>query len=114
MKRLGIIGGRHFNDRDLMWKTLIPLVPSISKIITGCAKGADELAIRFARDFQIDYEVYVAEWDVHPFAAGPIRNQRLINQCDAVVAFWDGKSKGTKNSIEIASKLQIPCKIVKY
>lgn len=64
----------------------------------------------------IRYEVFRADWDKHGKAAGPIRNQEMLDngKADALVAFWDGKSPGTKDMIRRAKRKGIKVKVVYF
>jgi hypothetical protein len=55
-----------------------------------------------------------ADWAKYGPAAGPIRNKEIIDACDVVIAFWDGKSKGTANSIKLAKCKCSPLHIIRY
>lgn len=113
---VGIVGSRDFTNYNFLRDTLEqnPLIKRlhIKKIITGDAKGVDSLARQYALEKSIYCVAYQAIWAEHGFAAGPIRNQQIINDSDILVAFWDGNSKGTKNSIELAIKKKIPLVII--
>ncbi|KKL45313.1 hypothetical protein LCGC14_2356910, partial [marine sediment metagenome] len=56
--------------------------------------------------------VYRAEWDKYGKSAGFLRNQTIIDNCDMVVAFWDGKSKGTADTINKAKRSKKPILLV--
>ena len=73
------------------------------EIIHGGCRGIDEAA---QREFEETYKVttVVADWDKHGKAAGPIRNRKMAEMADALVAIWDGKSRGTKNMIDVATE----------
>lgn len=58
-------------------------------------------------------EVYIPDWELYGKSAGPIRNRKMVSKSDVVFAFWDGKSKGTKNSIDTAIKLNKPVLVIK-
>ena len=75
----------------------------IKKILHGGAKGIDEAAGVYAKGvWPID--VYPAKWNLHGKRAGPIRNEMMALQADALIAIWEGKSRGTKSMIEIAKR----------
>lgn len=52
----------------------------------------------------LPYKEFPADWEAHGKRAGFIRNQQIVNYADRVVAFWDGESKGTKSTIDMALK----------
>jgi hypothetical protein len=114
MVKLAIIGSRDFDDYLLMKKELEFFIPKIQMIISGGARGADKLSERLAAEFNIPIKIYEAEWDKYGKRAGYIRNELIINDCDAVIAFWDGKSKGTKHSLDLANKQNKATKIIYF
>lgn len=78
-------------------------LPAKASIITGSASGVDAAATRTARAKGIPVQVMPASFDetADPSKAAA-RNQRLIDACDVLVAFWDGNSKGTRATVERA------------
>ena len=85
---------------------------NIECIITGGAMGTDSLAERIAHKYNIPILIYKPEWKKHGKGAGLKRNKTIIKNADTVLAFWNGKSKGTKNSIELAKKFNKELKII--
>lgn len=77
------------------------LITPITAIVSGGAKGADSLAERYAQENGLEMVIYYPDWEKHGRAAGPIRNRLIVDEADAVVAFWDGKSRGTKSTIDL-------------
>lgn len=100
--KVAIIGSRDFNDYGKLKEVLNFFKPT--KIISGGAKGADLLGEKYANENGIEKIIHYPDWDKHGRGAGFVRNQLIIDDCDVVIAFWDGESKGTKNSIEKAEK----------
>ena len=114
---LAIIGSRTFNDYALMADTIFEYLTPIDfilNIISGGAKGADTLADNFAENNEIPSTVYKPEWEKYGRSAGFIRNQLIVDNCDMVLAFWDGESRGTADTIEKAKKAKKPTFIVYY
>lgn len=111
---LAVAGGRDFSDYNRLKKVLddIFLNRKIDMIQTGNAYGADSLAIRYARERKIKYKIFIPEWKKYGNAAGIIRNEDIIKNADKVVCFWDGKSKGTKNTIDRSKRKD--CVIIRY
>lgn len=83
-------------------------------IVSGHASGADSLGERYAQERGFQLETYPADWQAHGRAAGPIRNAKMANVAHALIAFWDGKSRGTKNMIETARKYNLKVAVVRY
>lgn len=128
--RLAIVGSREFNDYTLLCEKLSKVKKPITQVISGEAKGADLLGKRWAEDHGVPYLGFPALWDdisvagavikkrvsgeLYNVKAGFDRNQTIVDNADAVIAFWDGKSSGTKDTIQKANKKSIPCFIVRY
>ena len=72
------------------------------EIVSGGARGEDALGERYARERGYALKVFPAEWDKWGRAAGPIRNAQMADYADALIAFWDGKSSGTRDMIRKA------------
>lgn len=100
--KLAVIGSRGFNDYELVKRSLNNI--NITLIISGGAKGADSLAERYASEFSIPTVIYKADWALYGRGAGVIRNTEIIQNAEVVIAFWDGVSKGTLDSIKKCEK----------
>ncbi len=102
--RVAIIGSRTFNDYEYLKEAMEIINESvtISCIVTGGANGADSLGEQWANENKIKTDIYLAEWDLYGKSAGFRRNIKIVDNSDYLVAFWDGKSKGTKHSINLA------------
>ncbi len=118
--RLAIVGGRDFGNYELLesilWDLLRMRRGNNPKdiIVSGGAKGADSLAKKYAVDEYLEYVEYLPEWDKYDKSAGFLRNQTIVNNCDMVLAFWDGVSRGTADTIEKAKRAMKPTFIVYY
>ena len=97
---LAIVGGRDFTDYALLKKTVDKIREEyeITRIVSGGARGADSLAERYAQENDIPILVLKPDWSKGR-GAGLARNKDIVEQSDFVLAFWDGESKGTKNTI---------------
>ncbi len=71
----------------------------ITSIFSGCATGVDRLGEKYASERSIPIEKYPALWDEYGKPAGIIRNILMAGEADALVAVWDGESRGTKHMI---------------
>lgn len=100
--KIAIVGSRSFKDYSALCKFIKETVDvrEVSSIISGGAKGADSLGERFAKEHNITLSVFPAEWSKFGIGAGFIRNRLIVDEADVVFAFWDGKSSGTRNTIE--------------
>ncbi len=78
-------------------------LPARASIITGSASGVDAAATKAARQKGVPVQVIPASFDeLADTAKSAVRNQRLVDACDVLVAFWDGSSKGTRTTVERA------------
>lgn len=73
-----------------------------SVVISGCAQGADRLGEMWAAQQGIPVERFPANWEMHGKSAGYRRNAEMAATADALIALWDGTSRGTKHMIDIA------------
>ena len=112
--KAAVIGSRTFDDYCLLKKTLDELYPQIDLIVSGGASGADSLAERYAKEEGIRTLIFKPDWKKFGRAAGMIRNKDIVENSDIVIAFWDGVSRGSKNSIDYAIKLNKKLKIVRF
>jgi len=109
-----IAGGRDFEDYDTLIAIAGKVVRREDTIISGGAKGADALGEQFAERNGLELDVYPAEWDKYGKGAGYRRNHQMSLVGDGLIAFWDGKSRGTKNMIENAHKARLTTVVVYY
>ena len=114
-----IAGGRDFLDYNLLREKVNNIL--VDKrlthkivIVIGCARGADTLGMRYASENIFDVVEYPADWDKYGKKAGYMRNVEMAENADALIAFWDGKSKGTKHMIDIATERKLPIRVIRY
>lgn len=112
--RIIIAGGRDFYDYDLVKMTMARIAYKPAVIVSGCAKGADTLGIKWAIDNFTPVDKYPADWDRYGKSAGYKRNVQMAENADMLIAFWDGKSKGTKHMIDIALSHKLIVLVVPY
>ena len=82
------------------------------EIVSGCARGADSLGEKYATEKNYKLHKFPADWDRFGKSAGYRRNQEMAEFADMVIAFWDGKSVGTKHMIDISKSKNKPCQII--
>jgi hypothetical protein len=100
--RVAIVGSRRFPDLGKVEKYVQEL-PPITRLLTGSASGVDAAATRAARRHGLALQILPASFEeLNDPAQAAARNQRLIDQCDSLVAFWDGASPGTRATIDRA------------
>lgn len=111
--KLAIVGSREFTDYQFLEDSILEwAIEPIELIISGGARGADSLAEQFAAKWNIPTQIFIPDWDRFGRAAGMIRNKDIIENADCVIAFWNGTSKGTANSIQYAKTLGMGLYIV--
>lgn len=116
--KIAIVGGRDFNNYDLLKNELGNYIEenkiSLNSIVSGGAKGADTLAEKFADEMGVEIIVFKPNFEKFGRCAALARNTQIVENSDTVFAFWDGKSKGTHDSIKKAEKLKKKLFIINY
>lgn len=75
-----------------------------SVVLSGTARGADTLGEQWAAAHGVPIERFPADWTTHGKAAGYKRNAQMAANADALIALWDGRSRGTKHMIDLATR----------
>lgn len=83
-----------------------------TEIVSGCARGGDRVGELVAKRMGLPIKRFPADWNTHGKRAGYLRNAEMVAYADAVLALWDGKSKGTKHTIDIARQAGKPAHVV--
>ncbi len=122
--RLLVCGGRDCTDQKLVSNEISAELGAIAYIgggadvviIHGGAKGADYCAGKFAEQFDLECEEFHADWKQFGRAAGHVRNAEMLKEGrpSRVLAFWDGKSKGTLHMVTTAAAARLSVRIVPY
>ena len=109
MMRVLVCGGRHYCDREFIYRYLDALHKEhpIDVLIEGGAGGTDGIAGQWAVERGINNLIFPADWDKHGKVAGPIRNQRMLDEGkpDLVVAFPGGR--GTADMMKRAKAVGV-------
>jgi hypothetical protein len=116
MFKVIICGSREFINYELLKAKCDHYLSNkeLVTVISGTAKGADTLGERYAIEKGFNLLKYPADWAHYGKSAGYKRNQQMAEIADGVIAFWDGKSKGTNHMINIANEKNIRVIVVKY
>ena len=119
MFRVIIAGGRDFTDYDLLKQHCDYMLSRRAEgeeivVISGGASGADALGEKYARERGYSLRQFPAKWELYGKRAGPMRNREMADNADALIAYWDGKSRGTKNMIEEATKRGLKVSVKNY
>lgn len=108
MFRVTIVGSRTFQDFEFLEQEVLKILTNFSgieiEIVSGGAQGADKLAEKFAKKYEIPIRIFPANWTYYGKRAGYVRNKAMAEYSDLVIAFWDGKSKGTKLMLNLAKQ----------
>ena len=110
--KVAIVGSRGFKPLSKV-RDYITELPQDTIIVSGGAEGVDRQAVGWARALGMETEVFLPEWNKYGNRAGVIRNSIIVGDCDRLVAFWDGESRGTLDSINKARKAGKPVEIIK-
>ncbi len=114
--KLIVAGSREFNNYDLLKKSIQENFQryEVEEIVSGTARGADTLGEQFAIEYSIPIKKFPANWDLYGKSAGYRRNVEMADYADALIAFWDGKSKGTGHMINIAKDKNLRVIVVNF
>ena len=124
MFKVIICGSRHFDNKELLFERCNFFLQNKSdiQIVSGAQRtylkdqkryiGADYFGEQYAEHKEYSLQRFPANWDRDGRSAGPLRNARMADYADAVLAFWDGKTRGTNNMLALAKMAGLPTKIV--
>jgi len=98
-----IAGSRGITDYSIIEAAVIQSGFEITRVVSGTARGVDQLGEKYAQLHNFPVDKYPADWNTHGKRAGYLRNKQMADNADALIAIWDGVSKGTKHMIEIAA-----------
>lgn len=111
-----IAGGRDFNDFDMLCQKADKILSRQDEIeiVSGRARGADQLGEKYARMRGYPIKMFPAEWNRYGKRSGFIRNEDMGNYADALILFWNGVSKGSEHMLEVARENNLLIRIIKY
>lgn len=111
--KIAVVGSREFSDKDFVQGITYKLIRDgeLTEFISGGARGVDSWAQEIANDFKLKKTIFKPDWDKYGKSAGFLRNKLIVEEADMVIAFWNGKSNGTKHSIDLAIKAGKPINI---
>jgi hypothetical protein len=105
--RIAIVGSRDYPNLQQV-SQYVQTLPDHTVIISGGARGVDRTAEQAAMHCGLETDIYPADWKRYGKSAGYRRNAEIVAACDMVVAFWDGKSRGTAHTLSLAHKAGKP------
>lgn len=117
MFRVIIAGGREFADYQLLKEFADYILSNIEadiEIVSGGASGADRLGELYAEERGYQIRRFPADWKRYGYGAGPRRNREMAEYADALIAYWDGHSRGTRNMIELAKEYGLKIRVKIY
>jgi len=122
--KLIIAGGRDFEDKILAVQSFMGFAADVNtnlskanpftEIVSGGARGADRVGEFIAKFYNLPVKQFIPDWEGLGKKAGHVRNRDMGDYADALLAFWDGQSKGTKGMIDYATKKGLIVKVVMY
>lgn len=111
MAKVIVAGSREGFEEGQVWAALshdlVEEIPEL-EIVSGGARGPDSFGESWAYEANVDVKRFPADWDTHGKKAGILRNVEMSRYADRLIAFWDGKSRGTQHMIRIMSDLKKP------
>lgn len=99
-----IAGSRSVTDAMALIEAVAKSGFDITEVVSGGAQGADKLGEAWAFMSRVPVRRFTPNWNGHGRAAGMLRNLEMALYADALIAIWDGKSKGTEHMIAAAKK----------
>ncbi len=107
--KIAIIGSRGIQRVDLA-----AYLPSdCTEIVSGGAIGVDRIAAAYAHAHNISLKEFLPAYDLYGRGAPIVRNKQIVDYADAVLAFWDGSSRGTLSVINYCKKTGTPCTVIR-
>jgi hypothetical protein len=103
--RIAVVGSRNYRKLNRVETYILLSLHENDVVVSGWAIGVDRTAVRAARKYGLDVVEYLPDYEKYGNVAPLIRNSSIVEDCDKVVAFWNGESRGTLDSIIKAVKL---------
>jgi hypothetical protein len=97
-----IAGSRSITSLRIVAEAIKESGFKITQVVSGGARGVDSLGEEWAKIWNIPVVRFIPDWGKHGKRAGYLRNSDMANYADALIAIWDGKSRGTKHMIDLA------------
>lgn len=120
MFKVIVAGSRGFNNYALLKRKLDNILANIEgeiEIVSGTARGADQLGEQYASENGLLIKRMPAEWDRYGKSAGYKRNEEMAKYASpegGCVVFWDGVSAGTGHMIDLARKYNLKLRVIKF
>ena len=105
--KIAIVGSRNVTVSDIG-----RYISNAKEIVSGGAVGVDRCAADYARENGIQLTEFLPQYERYGRAAPLVRNKEIVDYSDQIIAFWDGRSRGTLSVIKYAHKTGKPCKVI--
>lgn len=109
-----VAGSRECQSPKVVKEAMMGCDWDISEVVSGTARGVDQLGEAVAKSLGLPVARFPADWATLGKRAGYVRNEQMADYAQALCAIWDGKSAGTKNMIEIATRKGLKVHVVVY
>ena len=110
--KIAVVGSREWKNTQRVWDFINGL-DAETIIVSGGARGVDAEAVNAAKTKGLGVIEFLADWRTFGKSAGYQRNYDIVNAADMLVAFWNGRSRGTKHSIDLARAKGIEVKVLR-
>lgn len=107
--KIAIVGSRNVAVNDIG-----KYISEVEEIVTGGAAGVDTCAAEYANKNGIKLTVFLPQYKRYGKAAPIVRNKKIVDYADKVLAFWDGSSKGTLSVIEYSRRIAKPIEVIVF
>jgi len=111
-QRVAIVGSRGYPDEQQV-RAYVRALPEGTIVVSGGARGVDSWAEQEARARGLSVVVHYPQWGTFGRSAGFKRNQLIVESCTRGVAFWDGKSRGTMDTVRKMKRASKPIEVFK-
>ena len=113
-KKVIVCGSRGFQNYGLLREELNKIKDTVGEVVCGEAKGADTFGRAWAEENNIKVKSFPANWQMYGSQAGFIRNRDMGDYADTAIAFWNGKSPGTKDMIKYMKNIGKEVIVIQY
>ncbi|MBR2970179.1 MAG: hypothetical protein IKC48_00035 [Clostridia bacterium] len=105
--KIAVVGSRSVTVADMD-----RYISACDEIVSGGAVGVDSCAAEYAKKQGIKLTVFLPQYERYGRVAPIVRNKEIVDYADKIVAFWNGRSKGTLSVINYAKKIGKPCEVI--
>jgi hypothetical protein len=106
-----IAGSRGIDDYPTVLRAIVAADFDITEVVSGGARGVDRLGEKYAALQGLPVKRFIPDWANDGKRAGFDRNREMAHYADALIAVWDGQSRGTRHMIEVATRGGMPVSV---